>query len=65
MALEWCKFVNGKRLSPNVPVYLRAYLDIYSCKGRVQDAVAGMKSNTELLEHLNKELVPEDLMEQD
>jgi hypothetical protein len=31
----------------------------------VKDAVLGMKSDSELLEQLNKELVLEDLMEQD
>jgi hypothetical protein len=48
MALEWCKFVDGKTIFPKLPVYLRAYFDRYLRNRRVQDAVSGMKSNIEL-----------------
>jgi hypothetical protein len=48
-----------------LPVYLRACFDQCLQNRRVKDAVAGMKSDIEVLEQLNKELVPEDLTAQD
>jgi hypothetical protein len=64
MALEWCQYVDGKTIFPKLPVYLRAYFDKYLRNRRVKDAVSGMKSDIELLEQLNKELVPKNLLMQ-
>jgi hypothetical protein len=57
--------VDGENIFPKLPVYLRSYNEQYLRNRRVQDAVDSMKSDTELLEELNKELVPEELMQQD
>jgi hypothetical protein len=65
MALEWCKHVDGETIFPKLPVYLREYFEQYLRNRRVKDAVLGMKSKIEFLEQLNKELLPEDLMDQD
>jgi hypothetical protein len=61
MALQWCNHVNGVTIFPKLPVYLREYHVIYLKNKRVKDAVKSMKSHVELLEVINKELVPEDL----
>jgi hypothetical protein len=52
---------------PKLPVYLREYHhhDIYLYNGRVKDAVKATKSDVELLDALNKELVPPDLANDD
>ena len=50
---------------PKLPVCLRACFDRHLHNRKVKDAVSGMKSDIELLENLNKELLPEDLREQD
>jgi hypothetical protein len=65
MALEWCKHVDGKTIFPKLPVCLRAHFDRHLRNRRVKDAVSVMKSDIELLEELNKELVPEELIEPD
>jgi hypothetical protein len=65
MALEWYKFVDGKTIFPKLPVYPRAYFDRYLRNRRVQDAVSPAWKVILSCMQLNKELVPEDLMEQD
>jgi hypothetical protein len=42
---------------PKLPVYLREYHGTYLKNGRVKDVVKAMKSDVELLDALNKELV--------
>jgi hypothetical protein len=61
MALQWCTHVNGTTIFPKLPVYLRVYHEIYLKNRRVKDAVKAMKSDLELLEVINEELVPPDL----
>ena len=65
MALLWCEYVDGVTIFPKLPVYLREYHGIYLKNGRVKDAVKAMKSDVELLDALNKELVPPDLANDD
>jgi hypothetical protein len=55
----------GKTIFSKPPVYLRACFDRCLQNRRKKDTVLGMKSEIELLEQLIKELVPEDLTEQD
>jgi hypothetical protein len=61
MALRWCDYVDGVSVFPKLPVYLREYHGVYLKNGRVKDAVKVMKNHVELLEAINKELVPRDL----
>jgi hypothetical protein len=61
MALLWRDYVDGVTIFPKLPVYLREYHGLYLKNGRVKDAVKAMKSDVELLDALNKELVPPDL----
>jgi hypothetical protein len=52
--------VDGKTTFPKLPVYLQAYFDRYLRNRReMQDATSGLQSDIEMLEQLNKELVPE------
>jgi hypothetical protein len=60
MGLKWCDFVDIT-IFPKLPVYLREYHGVYLKNGRVKDAAKAMKSHVELLEAINKELVPQDL----
>jgi hypothetical protein len=60
MALLWYGYVDGVIIFPKLPLYLRECHGIDLKNGRVKDAVKAMKSDVELLDALNKELVPPD-----
>jgi hypothetical protein len=62
MALRWRSNVDGVTIFLMLPVYLREYHLIYLKNRRVKDAVKAMKSHVELLEVINKELVPHDIV---
>jgi hypothetical protein len=62
MALKWIDYVDGKTVFPKLPAQLRQYRTKWERNRRVQKAVKGMKSDLEILEALNKEQVPADLL---
>ena len=64
MALKWMEFVDGVKIFPKHPHQLRKYHKVWERNRRVKDAVENMKSETKMLESLNKELMPAELVMQ-
>lgn len=62
MALKWIEHVDGVDIFPKLPAQLCQYHKKWERNRRVQKAVKAMKSDLEILESLNNEQVPADLL---
>jgi hypothetical protein len=54
MAVEWCHHVDGLKIFPTLPVYLRMYHERFLRNRRAEDACTDMQDETAALERLNK-----------
>ena len=54
MALDWCDKVDGVKVFPKLPVYLRTYFQKVERIDRIKDAVRSAKKGQEFLSALNQ-----------
>lgn len=59
MAREWCRHVDGSKIFPTLPVYLRTHHESYLRTRRAQDASKNMEREVRALAELNKRLLEE------
>jgi hypothetical protein len=55
MAIEWCALVDGVKMFPKLPVYLRTHHAAWTRNQRVCEAVAKARPGEEVLSQINEE----------
>ena len=63
LALKWIDFVDGRMIFPKLPHQLRKYYKQWEQNQRVQAAVQHMKSDQEILDLINKNQIPVEILE--
>jgi hypothetical protein len=64
IALLWIDHLDGISIFPKLPAQLRQYYKVWQRNRRVQSAVRSMTSEKALLERMNKEHLPLELMDE-
>ena len=57
-AIEWCKYVDGVKIFPKLPVHIRIHCDEFERNQRVRNCVERAREGQEVLEELNDVIQP-------
>ena len=58
-AVAWCKFVDGVKIFPKLPVHIRIHKEAFERNQRVKSCVDNAREGTEILDELNSVLKPD------
>ncbi len=53
-SIEWCKYVDGVKIFPKLPVHIRLHREVFERNRRVKECVRQAKQGQNLLNELNK-----------